>query len=377
LSELILSAIDPARSQDAPATEYVVAAVKGAVGVLTLDRPKALNALSGPMCAAIDRALAVWARDDAVAAVIIHSAGDRAFCAGGDVRASYEDGLSWKRGESDGAVGRDIFRTEYRMNRRLKTFPKPYIALINGITMGGGVGISIHGSHRVATDRTVWAMPETGIGFFPDVGMTYALPRLAGETGIYLGLTGARLKAADLIALGIATHMIAADSVAACLDELIASIKPTDTLAVIEQTLARHGVAAAGSGEIMPHRALIDRCFACDRVEQVVAALAECNDPFAAETAAALSKLSPTSLKLTLKALRKGAAMNFDECMVMEYRMSQSVLAGRDFYEGIRAQLVDKDRSPKWYPATLDAVDDSAIDSLLLPPLDGDLTFQD
>jgi enoyl-CoA hydratase len=366
-----LSTIDPTLS------ENVIASVSGALGILTLDRPKALNALNQPMCAAIDQALAVWAKDDGIAAVVIRGAGDRAFCAGGDVRASYEDGLRWKRGEGDGAVGRELFRTEYRMNRRLKTFPKPYIALIDGITMGGGVGISIHGSHRVATERTLWAMPETGIGFFPDVGMTYALPRLAGKVGAYLGLTGARLKAGDLAALGIATHVIAADSLAACLDDLIASVRPTDTFAAIERTLASYAGVAIAPAAIMPQRALIDRCFAHDRVERIDAALAESDESFAAETAAALAKLSPTSLKLTLTALRKGAAMSFDECMMMEYRMSQTVLAGHDFYEGIRAQLVDKDRSPKWYPATLDAVDDSAIDALFLPPLHGDLTFPD
>ncbi|HTJ63045.1 MAG TPA: enoyl-CoA hydratase/isomerase family protein [Alphaproteobacteria bacterium] len=364
-----MSTIDPTLS------ENVIASVSGAIGILTLDRPKALNALNQPMCAAIDQALAVWASDPGIAAVVIRSAGDRAFCAGGDVRASYEDGLRWKRGEGDGAVGRELFRTEYRMDRRLKTFPKPYIALIDGITMGGGVGISIHGSHRVATERTLWAMPETGIGFFPDVGTTFALPRLAGEVGTYLGLTGARLKAGDLAALGIATHVVAADTVAACLDDLIASVGPTDTFAAIERTLARYAGTATMPAEIMPNRAVIDRCFAHDRVEQIVAALAERDDPFAAETAGVLAKLSPTSLKLTLKALRKGATLSFDACMVMEYRMSQTVLTGHDFYEGIRAQLVDKDRSPKWYPATLDAVDDSAVDALFLPPLDGDLTF--
>jgi enoyl-CoA hydratase len=372
-----LSTIDPAPSKDAKATENVGASVHGAVGILTLDRPKALNALSEPMCAAIDRTLAVWARDDTVAAVVIRSAVDRAFCAGGDVRASYEDGLRWRRGEGDGALGREIFRTEYRMNRRLKTFPKPYVALIDGITMGGGVGISIHGSHRVATERTLWAMPETGIGFFPDVGMTYALPRLAGEIGTYLGLTGARLKAGDLAALGIATHVIPADTIPACLDALVSSIELGNAPAAIERSLARFGRAAAEPSEIKPDRALIDRCFAYDRVEQIIAALSGSDDPFAGKTLAALSKLSPTSLKLTLKALRSGAGMKFDECMVMEYRMSQAVLTGRDFYEGIRAQLVDKDRSPKWYPAALDAVDDSAIDALFLPPLHGDLTFPD
>jgi enoyl-CoA hydratase len=282
--------------------------------------------------------------------------------------------LAWKRGTSDGRLGREFFRDEYRMNRRIETFPKPYIALIDGVTMGGGVGLSIHGSHRVATERTLLAMPETNIGLFPDVGTSYALSRLPGEFSAYLGLTGARLKAGDLLALGVATHIVAGDRMAACRDDLIAHVGHLNTLDAIEQVL-RHHRAPPGQAEVTARRPLIDRCFGHERVEDIMAALDANSDPFATHAAATLRTMSPTSLKLTLKELRKGASMTFDECMIMEYRLSQSVLAGHDFYEGVRAQLVDKDRSPKWYPATLDAVDDSAIDSLFLPPLHGDLTF--
>jgi enoyl-CoA hydratase len=351
-----------------PSVETVQFAVMGRVGLITLNRPKALNALDQQMCLAIDAALKVWEKDDAIAAVVIRGAGGRAFCSGGDVRLAREDGIAWKKGESDGRIVREFFRDEYRMDRRVATFPKPYIALIDGITMGGGVGISAHGTYRLATRRTVLAMPETQIGLFPDVGTSYILPRLPGEVGAWLALTGARLGAADCKLVGLATHVVDHER----LDDLIADLAAGGD---IDRTIARHA-ADAGAPELPPNRAVIDRCFAHDRVEDIMAALDADDGAFAAETAATLRLMSPTSLKLTLKLMRKGRTLGIDDCFRMDYRLSQSVLAGRDFYEGVRAQLVDKDRRPKWYPASLDAVDDSAIDSLFVPPLHGDLTFE-
>ncbi len=192
-----------------PSIETVKLAISGTTGLITLNRPKSLNALNQAMCVGRSTPRSpLWAKDDGIAAVLIRGAGDRAFCAGGDVRLAREDGLAWKKGESDGRLGRDFFRDEYRMNRRIKTFPKPYIALIDGITMGGGVGLSVHGRYRLATKRTQLAMPETGIGLFPDVGTSYVLSRLPSELGTYLGLTGARIGAADCLRLGIATHVV-------------------------------------------------------------------------------------------------------------------------------------------------------------------------
>jgi enoyl-CoA hydratase len=350
--------------------ETVKFVVAGSAGVITLNRPKALNALDQKMCLAIDAVLKVWAKDDSVTAVIIRGAGDRAFCAGGDVRLAREDGLAWKQGKGDGRIVRDFFRDEYRMNRRIATFPKPYIALIDGITMGGGVGLSVHGAYRLATKRTQLAMPETGIGLFPDVGTSYVLSRLPGEIGTYLGLSGGRIGAADCILLGIATHVVDHEHV----DSLIAEL--TVPGADIDAAVARHTIDA-GEPELWPNRDTINRCFRHDRVEDILAALDADGGAFVAATAATIRTMSPTSLKLTLKEIRKGRAMDIDDCLRMEYRLSQSVLSGRDFYEGVRAQLVDKDRTPKWYPATLDAVDDSAIDSLFVTPLHGDLTFED
>ena len=356
--------------------DTVETAIEGAVGVITLNRPKALNALDHAMCLAIDAALKAWATDDKVAAVLIRGAGDRAFCAGGDVRAVREDGLAWKRGAGDGALTRDFFRDEYRMNRRIATFPKPYIALIDGITMGGGVGLSVHGRYRVATERTLIAMPETAIGLFPDVGASYILPRLAGEIGTYLALTGGRIKAADALALGIATHSIASTSIPDLIAALVVSVSHANVVPAIEDVLARYA-GAAGETELMKQRPTIDRCFGFDQVEGILAALNDDGGLFAAETAATLRTMSPTSLKLTMKEMRLGRALDLESCLRMEYRLTQSVAAGRDFYEGVRAVLVDKDNAAKWHPANLDAVDDSLVDSHFLVPSRGDLDFPD
>ncbi len=351
-------------------TDEVTFAVEGNVGLITLERPKALNALTRGMCLAIDAALIAWGADPAIAMVVVRGSGDRAFCAGGDVRAVYDDGLARKRGESDGALIRAFFYDEYRMNRRIKTFPKPYIALIDRITMGGGVGLSVHGSHRVATERTVLAMPETGIGLFPDVGASYALPRMPGEIGTYLALTGARVKGGDVLKVGFATDLVAGDRLDALLADLIAL---SGDIAV--DSILQNYAVPAGESELLAHRAVIDCCFAHDSVEAILVALDADGRAFAAGAAAAIRTMSPTSLKATLAEMRRGRTQGFDDCMIMEYRLTQSILAGHDFYEGIRAVLVDKDRNPKWNPATLAAVDEITVSALFNAPDHGDLTF--
>ncbi len=307
---------------------------------------------------------------------MIRSSSERAFCAGGDVRLVHDDGIAWQRGQSDGRLAQDFFRDEYLMNHRIRNFPKPYIALIDGITMGGGVGLSVHGDYRVATERTLIAMPETGIGLFPDVGTSYVLPRLAGEIGTYLALSGARIKAADALELGIVTHATFSDRLGDLLTALTKSVTTTDTVRTIDGILERFAVDP-GSPELGDHRALIDRSFEFDTVEEVLAAIGTDESPFANATAATLRAMSPTSLKLTLKEMRLGRALDFDSCLRMEYRLSQHALAGHDFYEGVRAQLIDKDRTPRWYPATLDAVHESAIEAFFLAPRNGDLIFPD
>ena len=336
--------------------------VRGRAGFVTLNRPQALNALTLAMIEAMDARLAAWASDPAVDVVVLRGEGERAFCAGGDVRAI------WRAGQEGDPLTRDFFRAEYRLNRRIKVYRKPYVALIDGITMGGGVGVSVHGSHRVATERTVFAMPETRIGFFPDVGASHVLPRLPGKLGLYLGLTGARLRAADALYAGIATHYV--DS--ARLPELDAALAEAGrdvgpVLAVF--------AGDAGKAGLPGRRAAIDRCFAGTTVEGVIGALTDEGGVWADGVLKDLAAASPTSLKITAEELRRGARLQFDACMTMEYRLSQACLARHDFYDGIRAAVIDKDNAPDWQPATLAGVSAELVAAHFAPPPDGDLVF--
>jgi enoyl-CoA hydratase len=352
-----------------------ICTTRGPLGHILLNRPKALNALTLPMVEVIAPALSAWAADPAIKAVVIRGAGDRAFCAGGDVRAVWDAGLQRKRGEGAGALTAAFFAGEYRLNRQIKHFPKPYVALIDGITMGGGVGLSVHGSHRVTTEKTLLAMPETGIGLFPDVGGTWFLPRLPGRLGLYLGLTGTRVTAGDLAYAGIATHHSrseALDDLERDLETALASAP--NAHAALEAVLGRH--AATPDEPTLPaHRDAIDRCFDADSVEGIFAKLEAEGSEWAAKTLATLKTMSPTSLKVTYEQLRRGAELEFDDCMRLEFRMTQAVMDGHDFYEGIRSVLVDKDRNPKWQPASLDAVDATFVARHFAPPPDGDLSF--
>jgi enoyl-CoA hydratase len=324
----------------------------------------------------MDPQLVEWARDGSIKAVAIHGEGEKSFCAGGDVRAVWEAG---RAGQVGCGLTADFFRHEYRLNRRIHKFPKPYVALINGITMGGGVGLSVHGSHRVAGDRTMVAMPETGIGLFPDVGGTYVLPRLEGKLGYYMALTGARLKAADSLYAGFATHYVPRED-EEILDALASADLSDDTAGAIDEVLARMS-GDAGEPPIRKMRVGIDRCFDAASVEDVLAKLRAESDPelraWAEETLETLSKRSPTSMKITMEALNRGAKLSFDSCMVMEYRLSQGCMRGHDFYEGIRALLVDKDHAPVWKPASLDEVPDGYVAVFFVEPEAGDLQFDD
>jgi enoyl-CoA hydratase len=341
---------------------------RGPLGLVTLDRPQALNALTMEMCRAFKARLDAWAQDPAVEAVVVRGAGERAFCAGGDIRAI------WDSGHGDGVLAARFFRTEYGLNRRIFTFQKPYLALIDGVTMGGGVGVSVHGSHRIASEATLFAMPETGIGFFPDVGGSYFLPRLAGRMGLYLGLTGARLKAADCLYGGIATHYVGRARHDELIELLAGAPWSGDRRAVVEDALA--SVAGdPGPAPLAEHRAAIDRCFAGASVEEIVEALqAEAGD-WAERMLKALGRASPTSLKITFEQLRRGAAMDFDGAMIMEYRLSQACVARHDLLEGIRAVVVDKDNAPRWDPPSLDQVSEDLVEAHFALPEDGDLNF--
>ena len=319
---------------------------EGALGQITLNRPKALNALTHGMCASILGQLQEWARDSEVRAVLIDAAPGRAFCAGGDLHAIYESGR-----KHDGTA-QAFFTTEYRLNAAVKHFPKPYVALIDGIAMGGGVGVSVHGSHRVASENALFAMPETGIGLFPDVGGSYFLPRLPGELGMYLALTGARIGPADMIYAGIATHFIPAAKFPAIAPRLSEG-EPVDSLLGSMQE-------QPGPALLVDHRAVIDRLFSASSMEAVMKGLHE-EGEWGKETASLLRERSPTSLKLTFRQMREGRNLDFDSCMRMEYRLTNRALEGNDFYEGVRVTLIDKGKRPHWQPPTLEAVSDAAI----------------
>ena len=326
---------------------------RGKAGVITLSRPDALNALTRDMCLALSAQLEWWANDGAVSLVIIQGVGNRAFSAGGDIRALYESG---KAGTS---YARDFYAEEYRLNTRIKEFPKPYVALIDGIVMGGGVGVSVHGSYRIAGDRTLFAMPETGIGLFPDVGGTYFLPRLPGETGLYLGLTGARLEAADAVYLGVATQYVPTVS----RDKLVATLAQTGDVEAVCADFSK----PAGEPPLAAHRATLDRLFGATSLEQLIAGLEREDDAWSAETLKTLRQKSPTALKITFRQLRQGARLSFRDAMKLEYRLSCRVMQGHDFYEGVRAAVIDKDQAPHWHPARLEDVSEAAIDAYFTP----------
>jgi enoyl-CoA hydratase len=325
-----------------------------------LNRPQVLNALTLDMIRALDARLRAWAGDPSVRTVVVEGAGARGFCAGGDVRAMYD-----VRGtESD--LPAVLYREEYSLNYRIHRLAKPYVALMDGITMGGGVGVSVHGSHRVATERTLFAMPETGIGLFPDVGGSYFLPRLPGQIGLYLALTGARLGAADCRYAGIATHCLPS----ARLDDLKAALATADPSgdahAAVDAVLA--GLDEdPGEAPLARHRAAIDRCFAGRSVDEVIAALAAEGTDWAAAQRDILATKSPTSLKITFRQIRAGRRLDFAAAMTMEYRMVQRCMAGHDFYEGVRAVVIDKDQRPRWRPARLEAVSAADVDAYFAP----------
>ncbi|MBV9575030.1 MAG: enoyl-CoA hydratase/isomerase family protein, partial [Gammaproteobacteria bacterium] len=292
----------------------------------------------------------------------IRAAEGRAFCAGGDLKSAYE------RMIVKDIAARVFFRDEYQLNRLIFHFRKPYIALLDGITMGGGVGISIHGSHRVATDRLVFAMPETGIGFFPDVGGTYFLPRLPARLGFYLGLTGARLMSDDCVALGIATQKVASESLAQIITAL-AEEKFTENAKASVSAVLQSFTVAVHPTHLMEQQAALMTCFSLSSIEAILSALQGSPQTLCQEAISAIAKKSPTSLKVTLRALQNGAQLAFDACMRQEYRLVCRFLEAYDFSEGIRALIIDKDQVPQWKPSSLEKVTESEIEKYfdLLP----------
>ncbi len=334
---------------------------EGAIGRITLNRPRALNALTEAMCAAMRAQLRLWASDTTVRAVVIDAVPGKAFCAGGDVRAIYDAG---KKG--DGSV-MSFFRTEYRMNATIHRFPKPYVALIDGFAMGGGCGVSMHGSHRVASENAVFAMPETVIGLFPDIGATFFLNRLPGQIGMYLALTGLRIGTADAVACGLATHHVASRDLTGLCARLIEGEPPDAVLAPLN-------ASPSGLAEMMEHRDRIDRAFAASSVEDILERL-NGEGEWGVETRSLLMTRSPTSLKVTFRQMREGAALDFESCQRMEYRIMARMMEGPDFYEGVRAALIDKDQRPRWRPDGLGKVTDGDLDRFFAPLGDGEFTL--
>jgi enoyl-CoA hydratase len=325
--------------------DEVVIRVEGRVGRISLNRPQALHSLNLAMCQAMLAALSAWRVDPAVDAVLLDHAEGRGFCAGGDIRRIAAEGS---------ALGRPFFAAEYRLNLALFDFPKPVIAIMDGVVMGGGAGLALPARFRVATERTLFAMPETGIGMIPDVGSGWHLPRLPGEIGTWLGLTGARLGGVDCLALGIATHLVESDDVE-----------------VLKADVVAGGWFPADQPDPAPlsvDRTRIDRLFAYDRVEDIMAAFVDEGSDWSQRQWAILDGRCPMSLKATLRQLRAGrAATRFEQALTLEYRLCTRLVDRRDFREGVRAVVIDKDKAPVWDPPHLEMVTDADLEALFAP----------
>ncbi|HWF28428.1 MAG TPA: enoyl-CoA hydratase/isomerase family protein [Mycobacterium sp.] len=344
-------------------SDEVLTRVDGGVGLITLNRPKAINSLNQPMVDALSAILTRWECDDAVRTVVLSGAGDRGLCAGGDVVAVYESA------RKDGVEVRKFWRDEYLLNGQIGRFAKPFVSLMDGIVMGGGVGVSAHGSVRVVTETSKVAMPEVGIGFIPDVGGAFLLSRAPGALGLHAALTGAPFSGADAIAMGFADHYVPHSE----LDAFTAAVVSGG----VESALAAHAVEPPPS-DLVAQRDWIDECFAGDTVADIVAALRGHGGPGAgpAEDAANLiATRSPIAVSVALEAVRRAAKLDtLEDVLIQDYRVSSASARSHDLVEGIRAQIIDKDRNPKWSPATLAAVGAADIDAYFAP-VDDDLSF--
>ncbi|HUO02938.1 MAG TPA: enoyl-CoA hydratase/isomerase family protein [Rhizomicrobium sp.] len=342
---------------------HILFETRGALGLITLNRPKALNALTHGMCIGMHKTLLEWRGEPAIRVVAIRGAGPRAFCAGGDIRAMADSSID----KTPAAA--NFLRDEYRLNGLIGAFPKPYVALTHGVVMGGGAGVSVHGSYRLADEDVVFAMPETGIGFIPDIGASYFLSRCPGETGMYLGLTGTRIGLGDALALGLMTHSVAMSDHETLIARLAAGEAPEHVVAAFARSAPPSAMAE--------QRSMIDRIFAAGSVEGVLERLDRDGTDFAAETARLIRSRSPTSLKLAFALVRRGKDLSRNECLKMEYRVGSRVVMGHDFREGVRALLRDKDGRPRWEPAALAAITDHEIAGYFAPLGPRELSFAD
>jgi enoyl-CoA hydratase len=336
---------------------------RGASGTVFLNRPQALNAITLNMVRELTRALDAWEHDCRIENIVVTAAPGKAFSAGGDIRLLYEQGRAGNH-----AAQLDFWREEYRLNRRIRLYPKPYVALVDGIVMGGGVGVSLHGSHRIAADSFSFAMPEVGIGFFPDVGATYFLPRLPGKTGMYLALTGGRANTGDAVHLGLASAYVPSSR----FDELARALREGEPA---DDAVARlHSDIAAGP--IIANRVLIDRCFSGASPSEILSRLDAESSPFATEAAKAMRTKAPLSLVIAHRQMTIGAKLSTDEAMRTEFRIVWRVCRGEDFYEGIRATILDKDFAPRWGKTKLEEVRSDEVDPYFAPLAQDELTFE-
>ncbi|MDH3665967.1 MAG: enoyl-CoA hydratase/isomerase family protein [Paracoccaceae bacterium] len=351
---------------DAASEPEILFEQRGCLGLVTLNRPKALNALTYGMIIALERQLDAWSGDGSISVVAIQGAGDKAFAAGGDIRALYDAGEGGRTGEKNFR----FFADEYRVNTKIKRYPKPYVALMDGIVMGGGVGVSIHGSLRIATERTVFAMPETGIGLFPDVGGSYFLSRLKGELGMWLALTGSRLKGQECAQAGIADGFVPSDA----LPRVIEMLSVDGNLGHDPEDVAPGSIFYWGEGEHR-FRPDADSCFSGASVEDVLEGLGAAQTEWAHAQRKAILTKSPSSTRIAFRQIREGASLDFEDCMRLEYRLARYCMTTPDFYEGVRAVILDKDNAPKWLPPSLTEASEEYVARAFEPLGEEELAF--
>ena len=345
---------------DSGRSEEVLTRVDGGIGLITLNRPKAINSLNQQMVDALSAVLTRWEDDDAVRAVVLSGAGERGLCAGGDVVAIYHSA------RKDGVEARRFWRDEYLLNGQIGRFAKPFVSLMDGIVMGGGIGVSAHASNRVVTETSKVAMPEVGIGFIPDVGGAYLLSRAPGSLGLHAALTGAPFSGADAIAIGFADHYVPHDKLDTFSQAIVAD--------GVERAIAAHAVEPPPSN-LVAQRDWIDACYAGDTLIDIVAALRGHDAGAANDAANLIATRSPIALSVTLEAVRRAAKLDtLEDVLAQDYRVSSASLRSHDLVEGIRAQLVDKDRNPKWSPASLPQVTAADVEAYFAP-VDDELKF--
>ncbi|MEM9277258.1 MAG: enoyl-CoA hydratase/isomerase family protein [Pseudomonadota bacterium] len=335
----------------------------GPTGRITLTRPDALNAMTHEMCMAIGDALKMWRTDNEVRIIVIDAEGSRAFCSGGDIAELYATGKA-----GDFEYGRKFWADEYRINAQIKNYPKPYVAIMDGIVMGGGVGISAHGSHRIVTENTLFAMPECGIGLSPDVGGNSLLAQAPGRIGEYLAATGARLKAADCLYAGIADAYVPSGK----LPELIEALEDTADLSFIDTF-----VDEPESGGLENEKSMIGRYFSLESAVDIIKALESADDEWETQAAKLMRRGCPLSVACAVEIVRMSReAVTIEEILEQEYRFTYRSMSHGNFIEGIRAQIIDKDRKPKWQPATLEELDNDKISAMLESLGEHELTFE-